>query len=1695
MVAFQDACIACKARHKFKEMNMSNIAPTFSAMNLFVDQVTWLPSDAVVGNWNDFSYWDSNYSHAITGGTVTSVSSGTLMINGTPWDPQTNNLIDSLHHGIWASDASALGWQLGYTMQANYSIDVPESSILHMTIGAQVYALSTTSGSNAPEEVALTFDALQLKSDAADSDGHVQAFLVASLTSGSLRIGSDAQTATPWDAVSNALIDAAHIAFWTPDSGAQGTLNAFAVLAVDDALDTSSTPVAVQVNVDVNYRPLLDEVYMSYEDVTSGTDHTFTLSDMLRDSNATDSGANAPNGLEFWVGMGGGVGFRAASSLVPLQGFVVTGVTSGSLRIGSSSATATPWDATTNHLIDATHNAYWRSDDNATGEISAFTVVALDNDMAASSTPVQVLVGVYGNTAPTVSYVDLSNYDFTPNAEIALSFNAMNGNSNAHDYEGSVQSFVVTGVTSGALRIGISAATATAWDATSNHVIDAAHSAYWTPAANAQGTLNAFTVLARDDVQAISSTPVQVQVGVYVNHAPTVNYVDLSNYDFSPNAEIALRFNAMYNNSDADDYEGSVEAFVVTGVTTGGLRIGSSAATATAWDATSNNVVDATHNAYWTPAAGAQGTLNAFTVLARDSDQATSETPVQVQVGVYVNQAPTVSYVDFTDYQFKANSEIALSFNAMNSNSDTYDDDGTVQAFVVTGVTTGALRIGSSAATATVWNATSNNVVDATHSAYWTPAADAQGTLNAFTVLARDNDLTASSTPVQVQVGVRANQAPTVSYVDLSDYDEFAVNAEIALTFTIMKNNSDEQDTDGSVQAFVVTSVTSGTLRIGSTVATATVWDAASNKVIDATHIAYWTPAADAQGTTNAFAVVARDNELTQSSTPVQVLVNILPNEAPSLSLIHLTDNGLLANAESSLSFYNLRSHSDADDSDGSVVGFDVSGVTSGSLRIGASAQTATAWDAVTNHVIDAAHTAYWAPALNALGNFNAFTVKAVDDKGARSDNAVQLTLNVESLAPQLLRFDGPVAQASVGSEREITYSTLTQHSDVRDRDGNLVSFDVTSVSSGSLRIGRSASTATPWDAQTNHLINAQYNAYWSPSAEAAGKQAAFTVLARDSDGLPSSTPVTVSLQVKAPSHNSAPVLEDMGIELRHAPDGRAYYVAPDASVEDEQLAELNGVGNYSGASVSLARLGTPTAADVFFGIGDLSLTGGQAVLSGVNVGSVTASTGALQITFNVNATQARVNDVLSSIAYQNEHLAGGVNKIQWTFNDGSQGSVGATGTATAFSVLKVSGAGDHAGTWTKDVLTLQPGVAGSLSGDMGDDSLTGSDFDDYLDGGSGKDKMAGGMGNDVYVVDSTSDVVTEGVDGGIDTVEIAYLSSSYTLGANVENLNYIGGSKFSAKGNALDNHMEAQRGAFGNVKLDGGAGNDQLVGGTASDALLGGDGNDTLQGCDGANSLKGGNGHDLITAGVGDDKVEGGEGNDTVMAGAGADDVKGGNGDDQIYTGVGNDKIDGGDGADRIDAGDGNNGIKGGLGDDHIVSGADNDTIDGGAGNDFIDAGYGANSVKGGDGDDVLIGGSEQTYKLDAKLDGGAGNDVLKGLANTFLIGGAGADTFVFDHLAVAGHANTIKDFKVVDDTIQLDHLVFEGLGSVGPLLATAFKLGTQATTTEQRIIVDNTHRTVSYDDDGSGVHAAVVITNILGNLTKLTEADFQII
>jgi Ca2+-binding RTX toxin-like protein len=136
------------------------------------------------------------------------------------------------------------------------------------------------------------------------------------------------------------------------------------------------------------------------------------------------------------------------------------------------------------------------------------------------------------------------------------------------------------------------------------------------------------------------------------------------------------------------------------------------------------------------------------------------------------------------------------------------------------------------------------------------------------------------------------------------------------------------------------------------------------------------------------------------------------------------------------------------------------------------------------------------------------------------------------------------------------------------------------------------------------------------------------------------------------------------------------------------------------------------------------------------------------------------------------------------------------------------------------------------LEGGDGVDTLTGGAGVDRLDGGTGADAMSGGASGDVYVVDDLGDSITELAGGGVDAVEA---SITYTLGAELENLQLTGGSAINGTGNGLSNVITGNGAA--NI-LDGGAGADTLSGLGGADRLIGGAGADNLTGGLGADTF-----------------------------------------------------------------------------------------------------------------------------------------------------------------------------------------------------------------------------------------------------------------
>ncbi len=130
--------------------------------------------------------------------------------------------------------------------------------------------------------------------------------------------------------------------------------------------------------------------------------------------------------------------------------------------------------------------------------------------------------------------------------------------------------------------------------------------------------------------------------------------------------------------------------------------------------------------------------------------------------------------------------------------------------------------------------------------------------------------------------------------------------------------------------------------------------------------------------------------------------------------------------------------------------------------------------------------------------------------------------------------------------------------------------------------------------------------------------------------------------------------------------------------------------------------------------------------------------------------------------------------------------------------------------------------LANVLTGNSAVNILSGGSGNDRLDGKGGADKMSGGTGDDTYVVNVSTDVITESANEGIDTVES---SITLTLGGSVENLTLIGTNAIHGTGNTLDNVLKGNSAAN---NLIGAAGDDSLDGGAGADILNGGTGNDT---------------------------------------------------------------------------------------------------------------------------------------------------------------------------------------------------------------------------------------------------------------------------
>jgi serralysin len=417
---------------------------------------------------------------------------------------------------------------------------------------------------------------------------------------------------------------------------------------------------------------------------------------------------------------------------------------------------------------------------------------------------------------------------------------------------------------------------------------------------------------------------------------------------------------------------------------------------------------------------------------------------------------------------------------------------------------------------------------------------------------------------------------------------------------------------------------------------------------------------------------------------------------------------------------------------------------------------------------------------------------------------------------------------------------------------------------------------------------------------------------------------------------------------------------------------------------------------------------------------------------------------------------------------------------------------------------------------------IEGNAGDNFLDGGAGADTLYGFGGDDVYIVDDTGDVVIEFGDTGsalgrtrygIDTV---YTTVDYTLGAGsfVEILSVFdraGTAPLRLIGNELDNIIE------------GNAGANYLFGGGGIDALYGFAGDDTYVVTTGGTRVfeTGGNGFDTIyvytgftlAAGISVERISvydwtttmsvaigGNELVNLIEGNAGVNQITGGGGADTMIGFGGNDEyLISDSGTIVVEAvGGGFDSVRttvdytlapgmeieqllslspsvslhlvGNEFGQFIMAFAGNDVLEGGGGNDTIWGNEGSDVMLGGDGNDLL---EDRTSLAETdRLDGGLGADRMAG--------GGGADRFEFTTTLGSGNVDTIVDFLNGADVIALDDAIFTALAP-GPLPASAFVVGSAATTADHRIIfTGGTSRELYYDPDGTGPAAAVHFATI---------------
>ena len=768
----------------------------------------------------------------------------------------------------------------------------------------------------------------------------------------------------------------------------------------------------------------------------------------------------------------------------------------------------------------------------------SITFTVTDNTLASASL-VETVTVTAAEWAPTLTAFNGSfgsiNED-TGTAEVTFADLLAQGNE--VDVDGTVEAFVVKSVSNGALRIGADVASATAYDGWTNNTIDASHHAFWRPAANLNGTLNAFAVVAKDNSGMESSTSVQAIVTVTpVPDAPVI---------FQPQT-LSFASHVDYNTGYSPC---SVTSADVNGDGKADLIVANSG---------SNSVSVLTNNGYGS--------------FVDRTDYATGSNPQSVtmadinkdgnadlivanwnsnSVSVLLNKGDG-TFADKVDYEAGSNPHSVINADV---NGDGKADlivenwnSNSVSVLINNGNDTFAGKVDyttvSNPHSITMADVNGDGKADLIVANHYSQSLSVRMNNGDGTFAARVDYATgagpSSLTSADVNGDGKADLIVTnyfgnsVSVLLNNGNGTFATKVDYVAGYnprsiTIVDVNGDGRAdlvvaNDGSNTVSILTNNGNGTF---------------AAKVDYAAGYTPWSvTGADLNGDGMNDLIVANAN-----SNSVSVFTNTTYPSVTSfieMSPVHISSDIILNDPDGDASWnggrldVQITANAEVADSlslatvnpEGNGIWLDIAGnkLMAGTTEIGsasaASVSNGDAWhfsfntNATNALVQDVARALIFSNSSHAPGTDDRSISFTVTDNTLTSASLVEtVTVTAVDFVPTLTKFDGAFGTTPENTgEVNVTFANLLDKGDEAHVDGTVGAFVVKSAS-GTLRIGTNAASATAWDALTNNTIDGTHQAFWTPASDATGTLNAFSVVARDNSGGESITPVHVTVDV-----------------------------------------------------------------------------------------------------------------------------------------------------------------------------------------------------------------------------------------------------------------------------------------------------------------------------------------------------------------------------------------------------------------------------------------------------------------------------------------------------------------------------------------------------------------------------------------------------